>query len=548
MLHSKYEPTNKVSFIILVWEEIAMKRTVILTLVVLSVFIFTGCSSNDQVELPDEKDQIDSIEQPLDDDRDTKKDDTELEISYGTLWEIELEGGMGIFHEDYLSSTMMTEHGLLVRTDREIALIDISSGEIKWRENKGSYYQAWFLWGDDLIYVNKDEDFSLEAMDISSGELLFSVPVGRNSPPLTVYEIEIIGDYIFATGNFYYNEDMNQIYGIHSNSGASVHKLSSGKFISSYMDGYFFRENRVVYTIPSYLMDTSPYILKKRDAITSELLWETEVEAKDLDVSTYYNTFVLDEVVVYNFTDSDDLYRGKVVVLSKDDGEIVFEESGRVIDANKNQALLSQEKKTSLINVNSNEVNWSVDLVGFNGFLSQEKVFLFTKDALVAIDREDGNILWQKEGVLEPLGFQGLMAKDFLERSGLIYAKNGDHLVIIDGDGETIKEYDGRYNIIGRNDKLYLFRNNLLLTIKIETGEEVWSYEGQVDYRSSLRYPSLGYVAVGLDDTLAILDEESGEVVHYLEGYNKAIFSDENRVLLVDSSLEETRLVMVERD
>ncbi|UMZ74313.1 hypothetical protein [Natranaerofaba carboxydovora] len=426
------------------------------------------------------------------------------------VWEIPLEQD----HTLGSSFAELTPQGLLTYSDDRLFLINFETGEIIWEIEgvhpivEDYHIEPEILLMDDIAVLPLDFGKpSLVKLEISSGEILWSHPIARNSPLLGIYQLLKTNYKLIAKGNFYGGDDHDSdspIKGSRGGEGVSVHDYETGELLDAFSVnfGSIAIGDNVSSNKPIYYSNSEGkyYKVGKRN-ITGEQKWERSFEK---DVS---NELELDFVTVLG-EDGEILWHRKGKLTSKG----VSEKTKRlnslypgflIIDRDQKKggdfgdvSLMIIEKKSESENKNRDYnigeakvlfvEKVSGDILSkfefsnkdrLDGFILDDKAFIFTQDyqdkvsSIKAVKPGDGEKLWERKTKIEH-GISLELKKEIAKNIGYIPSLKEDETIeLIDpvtGEGRYSHEGIRTVEVAGEG----LFLNNCIFVI--DNGEKIY--------------------------------------------------------------------------
>ncbi len=491
------------------------------------------------------------------------------------------------------------EEGLLVAYDQLLRLKELSTGEPVWtlddyepiveegvgverfahfyRENEVMVLPMFdYAYDGEKIAEDYERVASLVKLNPATGEVIWSHPLARNTPPLMVFALSLKDGRIIAEGNFDAQVDREApTHGVHA-AALAVHDYAAGELVHA-RAGYYGEIKTIgdflFYSHVEYGVEDDPekmaIFFGKKDLLTGELAWEL-VEEETIEVAGLTPAGDISWRTPGKLVDS-----GKLVsltglpalpeaVLGKDDSEIAAGtgEDGTLFtarDIGTEDALVELVAADDGQVIESFQVNETVENV--EAFLKDGVYYLFTGDpekeevSVDAVDAKTGVTYWAEAAHLlqsELPPERAVMMMDRLASEAQALVQLSGRFPLMDPDqvlrfvdplsGEEEAVFEGIRNVLSCEELIYLVGGEIIkvvcpdeLTViqeqkladiffaeKVEAIEiDVWAESGDV-------------AVVGPHEEFAVLCKDDGEMIYRCkhENYHRSALAEEDRVLL----------------
>jgi len=494
------------------------------------------------------------------------------------------------------------EEGILVSYEQDLFLKDEDTGEPIWslenhspivEEGAVPRFAPVFRENEKMVvpmfdydYDYDDEKFTdeyervpvLAKLNFATGEITWSHPLARNTPPLMVFELWLKDGHLIAEGNFDTGVDRDvPPSGVHAGS-VAAHDYETGALIhahSGFYGGIEAVDNSLFYSHVEYEPpdngdpEVPEIFFGKKDLLTGEEAWEIREEESD-------------EVIGLS-TAGDISWRvpGKIV----DSGELISLSGLPVLP----EAVLLEDTVSEDDAANTGETiltgrglgtdNAAVELVGVEegeviesypvpeavenveAFLYEGYYYLFTGDAaeeevrIRAVDVVTGETKWTDQlhllqSELSPERAVMMMdrlyseTEELINLSGHVPVMSPEHnLKFVDpASGEEKAAFDGILNVLFSEDDIYLVGETSfkvvcpdeLTVIREKALEEVFFDEEVEAIEIAVRLESEQAAFITAPDQFAVIEKEEGKLFYRCrhEDYVLSGIMEEGRALL----------------
>lgn len=444
------------------------------------------------------------------------------------LWETRVLDTVYGFFEDSMRSAIHTEYGLLLRSPMEIFMLDMDTGQYIWSLDGDSVGQAWYIEGDTLIYPIYKDDWVLQRVDMETGQIVWTNPIARNSPPMIVHDLFLVGDYLVAIGNFDIPKGDQPLTGYHTVSGVSVHEFETGRIVYSFSSGGNVLSEEFWYTNHNMTVPL-PYVVGMRDFYTGEIVWESVLDDRDGSLSppSRRDIYLTDSTVIYYL--SSDVDSGRTIGLDRYTGDLLWQlDDTKVLAVKDNRVLLAGTKE---VLVYEHGVELERYLVGATfGAWFDENLFLLGDSVLVI---SEGEVIWRVVGSFSVLE----QTEAVLENYGWLYLYRDKEVLAVDASGKEVSFAADRVYFAG--DLAFAIIKGRIRGFDLKTGEEIWVYE-YPDNRAFSNLRLWNY-----DDELLVFRGSAGYLVLDWHGTVKMSLEDNvsavlpvgGKVLIVESEI-----------
>ena len=503
------------------------------------------------------------------------------------------------------------EEGLLVAYDQTLRLKDPATGEPVWilenyepilaegvdvgplprfapfyRENEAIVLPMFdYVYDGDKIADDYDRVASLVKLNPAAGEVIWSHPLARNTPPLMVSELSLKDESIIAEGNFDVQVDREvPAYGVHA-AALAVHDYATGDLVYAHA-GYYGDtktiDDYLFYSHVEYGVEDDPEKMAiyfgKKDLLTGELAWELDKE-ETVEVVGLTPAGEISWRMPGKLLDS-----GKLVSLTglpQLPEAVLVEGSNEVAaGAGENKALLTArgigtaDSLVELVDAADGSVIESSSLAetaeNVEAFMEEGIYYLFTGDpekelvTVESLDAKTGEIYWTKEAhilqsELPPERAVMMMGRLVSEAEALV--RLSGYFPVMDYDqvlrfidplsGEDEAVFEGIRNVLSCEEQIYLIGSknfkvvcpDELTVVREKELAEIFFTEAVEAIEIEIWAESGDAAIIGPPEEFAVFCKENGEMIYRCkhEDYHLSTLVEGDHVLLN----REGRLLMI---